>query len=724
MWEGLAKFFIGLTMNSSAQRSPKNDISSETSDEIDLSEILRTLWRGKLIILAAAVIAMLLGGYYAFRVAVPEYKANAKVALENRQEQVVDLASVMTGISGDQASINTEVEILKSRGLIEKLVLELDLVSDPEFNTDLRAPSKTFSLSRLIGILTGADRTQDKNAADPRATLDKVINRVILATSISNVRQSYVFEIQATTGSPTKSALIANTLAQLYIRDQVDVKFLATEQATQWLTERVGQLQTELENSEAKLKEFSTNTNLVSPETLVALNRQLKDLRERAASTQTGVGSLETKLVAYEAAQKIGTADALADAVGGPIAARLLNEHNAGSVSALNSLSLLLTQAIEKTISEIARAQDQNAALTQSVVDLEQQIETQSNELVQLQQLSREAEASRLIYEYFLSRLKETSVQQGIQQPDSRILSNAVVPVSPSAPRKSLILLLSIILGGVVGVAIVLMREMAQNTFRIGVVLEQKTGYPVLGQIPSIPAKKRESVLQYLTDKPTSAAAEAIRNLRTSILLSDLDNPPQIIMSTSSIPGEGKTTQSISLAQNLGGLGKKVLLVEGDIRRRVFSEYFDIKGKKGLISVLSGESKLEDVVVRDERLMADILIGDKSTVNAADVFSSDTFSRFLTNLRDRYDYVIIDTPPVLVVPDARVIGQFVDAVVYTVKWDSTTQRQVSDGLRAFESVNVRVAGLVLSQIDGRSMRRYGYGDSYGAYAAYGGYYDN
>ena len=724
MWEGLAKFFIGLTMNSSAQRSPKNDISSETSDEIDLSEILRTLWRGKLIILAAAVIAMLLGGYYAFRVAVPEYKANAKVALENRQEQVVDLASVMTGISGDQASINTEVEILKSRGLIEKLVLELDLVSDPEFNTDLRAPSKTFSLSRLIGILTGADRTQDKNAADPRATLDKVINRVILATSISNVRQSYVFEIQATTGSPTKSALIANTLAQLYIRDQVDVKFLATEQATQWLTERVGQLQTELENSEAKLKEFSTNTNLVSPETLLTLDRQLKDLRERAASTQTGVGSLETKLVAYEAAQKIGTADALADAVGGPIAARLLNEHNAGSVSALNSLSLLLTQAIGKTISEIARAQDQNAALTQSVVDLEQQIETQSNELVQLQQLSREAEASRLIYEYFLSRLKETSVQQGIQQPDSRILSNAVVPVSPSAPRKSLILLLSIILGGVVGVAIVLMREMAQNTFRIGEVLEQKTGYPVLGQIPSIPAKKRESVLQYLTDKPTSAAAEAIRNLRTSILLSDLDNPPQIIMSTSSIPGEGKTTQSISLAQNLGGLGKKVLLVEGDIRRRVFSEYFDIKGKKGLISVLSGESKLEDVVVRDERLMADILIGDKSTVNAADVFSSDTFSRFLTNLRDRYDYVIIDTPPVLVVPDARVIGQFVDPVVYTVKWDSTTQRQVSDGLRAFESVNVRVAGLVLSQIDGRSMRRYGYGDSYGAYAAYGGYYDN
>jgi capsular exopolysaccharide synthesis family protein len=201
-------------------------------------------------------------------------------------------------------------------------------------------------------------------------------------------------------------------------------------------------------------------------------------------------------------------------------------------------------------------------------------------------------------------------------------------------------------------------------------------------------------------------------------LLANIDMPPRVIMSTSSIPGEGKTTQSISLAQNLSGLGKKVLLVEGDIRRRVFSEYFDIHDKPGFLSVLAGEASLQSAVTFNEQLQADILLGETSKVNAADLFSSDTFAQFLSTLRDAYDYVIIDTPPVLAVPDARVIGQHVDAILYTVKWDSTTHRQVNDGLKSLANVNLKVTGLVLSQIDQRGMKRYGYGDSYGAYQAY------
>ena len=240
----------------------------------------------------------------------------------------------------------------------------------------------------------------------------------------------------------------------------------------------------------------------------------------------------------------------------------------------------------------------------------------------------------------------------------------------------------------------------------------------MIGQIPTIPSRNRANVLQYLTDKPNSAAAEAVRNLRTSLLLANIDMPPRVIMSTSSIPGEGKTTQSISLAQNLSGLGKKVLLVEGDIRRRVFSEYFDIHDKPGFLSVLAGEASLQSAVTFNEQLQADILLGETSKVNAADLFSSDTFAQFLGTLRDAYDYVIIDTPPVLAVPDARVIGQHVDAIIYTVKWDSTTHRQVNDGLKSLANVNLKVTGLVLSQIDQRGMKRYGYGDSYGAYQAY------
>jgi succinoglycan biosynthesis transport protein ExoP len=177
----------------------------------------------------------------------------------------------------------------------------------------------------------------------------------------------------------------------------------------------------------------------------------------------------------------------------------------------------------------------------------------------------------------------------------------------------------------------------------------------------------------------------------------------------------------LAIAQNLTGLGKKVLLIEGDIRHWVFAEYFEIKDKAGLLSVLSGDTKLEDAVVHEPTLGADILIGEKAKTNAADIFSSERFRDFLKDVRTKYDYIIIDTPPVNVVPDARVIGQSVDAVIYTVKWDSTTHRNVQDGLKALESVNISVAGLVLSQINMRGMKMYGYGDTSGSY---GGYYDN
>ena len=168
----------------------------------------------------------------------------------------------------------------------------------------------------------------------------------------------------------------------------------------------------------------------------------------------------------------------------------------------------------------------------------------------------------------------------------------------------------------------------------------------------------------------------------------------------------------------LGNMGKNVLLVEGDMRRRVFAEYFDIKDQKGLISVLSGDVALEEAVVDEPSLKAQLLVAEHTKANAADVFSSERFRSVLKGLRTAYDYIIIDTPPVLAVPDARVIGQAVDAILYTVKWDSTSQRQVREGLRAFESVNLHVSGLVLGQVSPRGMKRYGYDDSYGAYNSY------
>ncbi|MFL4472289.1 tyrosine-protein kinase family protein [Tateyamaria armeniaca] len=177
--------------------------------------------------------------------------------------------------------------------------------------------------------------------------------------------------------------------------------------------------------------------------------------------------------------------------------------------------------------------------------------------------------------------------------------------------------------------------------------------------------------------------------------------------------------------KNLLGLGKRVLLVEGDIRRRTLHEYFENVPRHGIVSVLNGDKTLAEAVFRNENFGADVLPGEKTGINAADLFASDKFKKLVEEARASYDAVIIDTPPVLVVPDARIIAEQVDAIIFTVHWDKTSKAQVDEALRMFHNSGQRVTGLVLSQISARGMKRYGYGGSYGAHSVYGAkYYTN
>jgi len=691
-------------------------------DEIDLMALASTLWRGKWVILLLVLLAVCIGGYYAYGLATPKYTTTAAVALDPQQQNVTDIASVMSGLSGDQATINTEVEVIRSRKLMKKLVRKLSLTKDPEFNTSLK-PANPYAVIPFIKDQLGL--TKPEKVPSDAAILDATVDSLLKAISVSNKRQSYVFNITTTTESPEKSALLANTLSDLYILDQLDVKFQATQQATKWLTGRVAELKVKLEDAVNKVKDFNAQAELVSPEGLAALQRQVKEARDRIKKAEAGLVSEQKHIKALEDAQQNGDPEQMAALANEGILNRVLVLLRADSIDR-DVFDQAFATFLQRTKLEYGRTASQTAALKTSATQLEGQIGRQSSDLVKLQQLQQEAAASQTIYDYFLKRLKETTVQQGIQKADSRVLSQAVVPILASAPKKALILALSGILGLFAGAGIVLGREMLQNGLRTAEDLESATGYTVMGQIPIMPVKRRVDVLSYLIKKSTSSAAESVRNLRTSVLLSDVDNPPRVIMITSSMPSEGKTTASLALSQNLAGLGKRVLLVEGDIRRRTFSQYFNIKNQHGILAVISGEASLEDAIYRDPKLGFDVLVGEKSSTNAADVFSSEKFHGFLAEMREIYDYIVIDTPPVLVVPDARVIAQSVDAVLYSVKWDATPKSQVLYGLKMFETVNTPVTGLILAQIDPKGLKRYGYGGKYGGYYGYyaKGYYDN
>jgi succinoglycan biosynthesis transport protein ExoP len=713
---------VSKSMQNSQNRSQIDPMmSSQTSapqdvDVVDLGALFTTLWRGKFWIALTTAIAVLIGGYYAYVVATPLYRATAVVILETDQQQLLDWQSVAGGLSGDTSEVNSEVEVLRARSLMGKIVDRLDLISDSEFNTDLQELGQIDALKDTIKGFLGLSTDEIILPADEqfKRMRDAVITNLLSATTVRNVPLSLVFQVTVKTEDARKSALIADTIVVLYILNQIEVKFEATQQATVWLSERVAELQVTLEEAEAAVSSFSASTELVSIEGLQALERRIKELRDRINQAQGSRISLSTQIDTFEAAQTREDRAALADdrQLSGFLNRSLTDD------TFLDAFDTRFGSVVTRLREEFIRADQQLAALNASEAELAQDLDQQGADLIELQQLTRESEATRVLYQYFLTRFNETSAQQGIQQADSRILSDAVIPNQPSEPRKSLIVAMSGMLGLMLSVSLIILREARNNGFRTANELERVSGYTVLGQIPEMPVRSRRKSIEYLTEKPMSAAAEAYRNMRTSLMLSHIDNPPKIIVMTSSIQGEGKTTNSLALAQNFFGLGKKVLLVEGDIRHCTLNQYFDNVPAHGIVSVISGEKSLSEAVFQSPGFGADILVGEKTSTNAADLFSSEAFKNFISTARESYDIVIIDTPPILPVSDARIIAEQADAVIFTVHWDNTSKQQVEESLRLLHTTGQCITGLVLSQINLKGMERYGYGGRYGAYSGH------
>lgn len=731
---------LGVMQQTVQSFEPQVAAQPGSGGEVDLFAILRTLWLGKSVIALFAALALGYGLYKSVIAGIPLYTAQAEMALQLAAPSALDIEAVVAGFSGDQASINTEMAVITSGELIERLVTELRLDEDPEFNlhivTDEDGPGPVATAIRAAkDAVKGAIRSlAPERAGGPGGAEEEVTPEDVRRDVVEAVREAfrtesnwdtYVFTIHATTQDPDKSALLANTLGRLYRDDQIRIKVEAAERMAIWLSERVGELRAELDTSQREIADLRASSSLVSDESMQALNLAAIELRTQLGDAEKQLAEIDERLTQLRAAQASGDLEAKLEAAQDGRLDSMAGDIADGEPGAQLRFDRRFEQVLLQSEAERRRSQDQVDELRNQAEELTAQFEGQSSDLLALQQLEQEAEATRVLYETFLTRLKEASAQSSVYEADTRLLT-AAAPGLKVAPRTTAILLMSLVLGLLAGSGFVLLREFRQNSFRTAEDLERHTGRPVVGQIPLIPTRNRPDTIRYLVSKPTSAAAEAVRNLRTSILLSDIDNPPRLIMTTSSVPSEGKTTVSIALAMNLASLDKRVLLIEGDIRRRTFEAYFGDPKRSGggLLSVVTGRQALAEAVVRPEGLGFDVLMGERSSLNAADLFSSESFRRLLAEARAAYDYVVIDTPPVLVVPDARVIAQHVDAVVYVVQWDSTSRPQVENGLKSFQSVNVPVSGLVLSKINPRGMRRYGYGGAYGAYARYGrAYYD-
>ena len=374
---------------------------------------------------------------------------------------------------------------------------------------------------------------------------------------------------------------------------------------------------------------------------------------------------------------------------------------------------------------EAARAKE--AELQQQVSQLEQQAGGLGLQEVELRQLQREAQSTQAIYEDFLSRSQELREQQNIQQPDARILSPSALLPGKVYPRYGLTMIVAILVGLGIGVVAIGVLERLDDGLRSGEQIERLTGRPLVGMIPRLARGKLRQFTpaRFAIESPTSAYAEALRSAFTAITLSSVDKPPKVILVTSSLPGEGKSTFACSLAGLMARSNPvmRIVVVDCDLRRSSVVSSLGVPATGGTIDeYLAGRKTLDETLGRDERSGLYYVPARRNTPNSAEILNSNVMRAFVQGLARQFDLVILDTPPLKTVSDPLVTVQLADYVIFVVRWEQPIRELAVNALNQMRDLRKHV-GVVLAQVNVRRHSRYGYSDVY-CNSKYRGYYTN
>jgi succinoglycan biosynthesis transport protein ExoP len=723
----------------------------EVATRDDIAQYLRVLWRNRwpiggltlLIIIATLVLLAFI---------TPQYTATSKVMIDTRRTRITDAREVISQLTPQLVTVMSEVEVVRSRNVLNRVADALNLWSDPTYNPALRPQTTSWlrSLRQSIAAVFSTDEENEKAkelaAADPaERAMQAVARNVAGRLSVTPIPQSLVMQISFTSPDPRQAALIADAFAEQYVLDQLENKFEAARQAAGWLSSRLEALRNAVQVSERAVAEYKSQSNLLDMRAGQPAQQQLTELNSQLILAQAKRAELEARVTRIEAAIKSNDpGSAMELVVDSPLIQRIKEQETqlAREISDLatryreqhprmvkavaeqdelrRKLLIEISKLGQGLRSDLLVTRSRETGLREQIRKIEETIHRQGRAGIRLNELERELASNRLIYETFLQRSKETSEQQQAQQPDARVISRADIPNAPSAPKRALFLSAAALLGIILGSVLVLLIEAMRNTFVSRDQLEHASGVPALGAIPLI--GRREEVAEYVLKKPNSAFAESLRSIWVALKHSGRHQMPRVIAITSAMPGEGKSVTALALARTVAVLGNKTALVDCDLRRSSLTKNAGLKPSRYIDEILHGKANLQDVVIHDKAVNLDIYPGRNLATPPLDLFSSEAMRDFIEQLRGKYDLVIIDCPPVLPVSDTHVLSRLSDAVLFLVQWDQTPKDAVRSGLRMLDEVGAPLAGMLLTQINMRKQARYGYGDSTGYYGRYKAYY--
>lgn len=714
-------------------------------DVIDLTHYFRVINASKWRIVSLAGIVTLLVALVVLSMT-PIYQATSSLLIESEETNIVSIEQVYGLDASKKEYFETQYEILKSRHIAEKVVDKINLGENPIFTQYLEEePSviddaKAFIKSTLTFLpQKKVEPLSAEEAAQQRK--EQLISLFSENLSISPVANTQVVKISYMSESPKLAAQIANTVADVYIENYLEAKFDMTSKATTWLNDSLAGLRNKLEASERKLADFYEREQVVDLDGVVGLaSEELQGLSEQLLVAEN---RLKQTQIIFEQVQGFnGDPAELADmpavqnhpSIQNVKEAELLAQSNVSELSKvygpkhqkmisaqaeLASIKQTLINQVRSLVSginsEYRQAESQVNSLKVSVARVKEEYRKLTTLESKRKILKREVDTNQQLYDSFFTRLQETSEVEGFETANARVLDKATIPLIPAKPKKSLILVATLILSLGFGVFIALVLDFLNSGIRSVDDVERKLGQRMMGLIPWQPHKKKEDLpLREFFDKSNHTFSEAIRTLRTSIQLLDLSGNKKVTMVTSSVPKEGKTTVSINLAFAMGQLGK-TLLIDADLRKPSVAKRFDLPGfQPGLTNLVAGTHTLDECLCNDTASSIDVITAGSSSPNPQELLLSSGFNAAIEKLKAKYDHIIIDTAPTQAVSDAIIVSESCDTLLYVVKADATNEKLVSSGLERFMRIGKRIDGVILNQVDVKKA-----GSTY----AYTGYYD-
>ncbi len=716
-----------LTGRDSLRLANLQEMYGLTTREQSLSDYWRILLNRKWTVIVSVVIVFIMAALISIRTT-PIYDAATRIMISPRTSNPLNFKDSNGSQAGyiEQQDIDTQVKILQSDTLAELVIHRLNLDSRPDF-------AGTAQTQSTGGI------TVSESLARESSRQEQLIRRFQGNLKVQQVPDTSLIEIKYSDANASLAADIANAITATFIEQNVKSRYNSTMQAADWLSKQLADLQIKMESSQAKLVRYQKEHDIVGTDDKQNLTTEkLDELNKELTGAQAD-------RIQKEALYQIATSNnpsTLTAVLQDPILTALRQQQTQLQAQ----FALLSTQfgpgypkvvEIKNQLDQIDRSYNEQAQNTvnrirndyQTAISRERMLQSalaeQTGVADQLNQnaieykvLKQEADSNRQLYDGLLQQLKEAGLAAGLDSSNIRVVDRARVPLHPATPNIPRNLEFALLIGLIGGVAIALGLAALDTTVRTPEQAESISGLPTIGVIPlqsavdgAVTSIARAHLLKktsrnnadprplisYL--EPKSNIAEAYRTLRTSILLSSVAHPPRSILVTSSVPQDGKTMTCLNVAIVLAQQGKRILLVDADMRHPCIHTAFGLKGQVGLSNVLTGGATISDAIHATAQPNLFVMPAGLVPPHPSELLSSSLMQDLLTKWCEEYDHVIVDSPPVISVTDAVILSVQADAVLLIIRSGQTTAAHVRRTRNLLQSVKANVLGVVVNAAD-------------------------